>query len=402
MVADQAMVLLTLQDINEYKKLEAQLQHAQKMESIGTFAGGIAHDFNNILTVIIGYAQLTIMNMSEGNLYRQNLEQIFAAADRAAHLTSDLLLFSRKHVSDKKNIDLNDVIKSVNKLLLRIIGEDISFRTVLADKDMPVFADAHHLEQVLMNLATNARDAMANGGDFTIAVEQAKLDHTFIAAHGSGNPGVYGVLTVTDTGMGMDEDTQKHIFDPFFTTKEIGKGTGLGLSVIFGIVKDLDGFINVYSEPGKGTTFRIYLPLITAITGKEEIKSNEKQPARGVETILLAEDDVIVRNMAMAMLESFGYEVITAVDGEEAVQKFRENRELIQLLLFDMVMPNKNGKDAYDEIRKINPDIKVIFASGYATDTTNMNAPANETVMLISKPYLPTNLLAMVRRVLDK
>ena len=216
MVADQAMVLLTLQDINEYKKLEAQLQHAQKLESIGTFAGGIAHDFNNILTVVIGYAQLTIMHMSEDNPQRQNLEQIVVAANRAAHLTRDLLLFSRKQASVKKNIDLNEVIRSVEKFLLRVIGEDVSCKTVLPDKAMPVFADAHHIEQVLMNLATNARDAMAKGGEFTIAVEQAKLDHAFIAAHGFGNPGMYAVLAVSDSGSGMDEETRKQIFADAF------------------------------------------------------------------------------------------------------------------------------------------------------------------------------------------
>jgi two-component system cell cycle sensor histidine kinase/response regulator CckA len=402
MVADQAMVLLTLQDINEYKKLEAQLQHAQKMESIGTFAGGIAHDFNNILTVVIGYAQLTIMHMSEDNTQRQNLEQIVVAANRAAHLTRDLLLFSRKQASVKKNIDLNEVIRSVEKFLLRVIGEDVTCKTVLPDKAMPVFADAHHIEQVLMNLATNARDAMAKGGEFTIAVEQAKLDHAFIAAHGFGNPGMYAVLAVSDTGSGMDEEIRKQIFDPFFTTKEVGKGTGLGLSVIFGIVKDHDGYVNVCSEPGKGATFRIYLPLIESMANKEEIKPDEVRPTRGTETILLAEDDENVRNLTLSLLGSFGYEVVVAVDGEDAVHKFRENRGRIRLLLFDVVMPKKNGRDAYEEIRLIEPNMKVIFASGYAPDAVPLKGVEKGNVLLISKPYIPANLLAIVRTALDR
>jgi two-component system, cell cycle sensor histidine kinase and response regulator CckA len=402
MVADNVMVLLSLQDISEYKKLESQLFHAQKMESIGTLAGGIAHDFNNILTVIIGYGDVALMKMSADDPQRQNVKHMLEAAHRAASLAQDLLLFSRKQISDKKNVDLNKIVRSVDKFLRRVIGEDIACSITPDDGTLPVFADAHQLEQVLMNLATNARDALPNGGSLSITTERILFDEAFITAHGYGNPGMHAVLTVADTGMGMDEETRQHIFDPFFTTKDIGKGTGLGLAIVYGIVMQHDGHITVCSEPGHGTTFRIYLPLTVSPANEIIMDSKQKQPARGTETILLAEDDESVRNMALSLLENFGYKVVAAVDGVDAVQKFLENRERIQLLLFDVIMPKKNGIVAYDEIREIEPGIKVIFASGYATGTIKNKTPVSDNVMSISKPYLPTKLLEMVRSVLDK
>jgi len=399
MVAHQAMVLLSIQDISEHKKLESQLQQAQKMESIGTLAGGIAHDFNNILTVIFGYGDITLMTMAADNPHRQNVELMLDAAHRAAALAQDLLLFSRKQISDKKQVDLNEIVRLVKKFLLRVIGEDIDCTFTLDNETVPVLADAHQLEQVLMNLSTNARDAMPNGGCLTITTELIEFDGAFIAAHGFGNPGMYAVLTVDDTGTGMNEETRLHIFDPFYTTKEVGKGTGLGLSVVYGIIKQHDGYISVSSEPGRGTTFRIYLPLAAA-AGEIKRESLQAKPAKGTGTILLAEDNETVRNMVHSLLESFGYKVIATIDGEEAVTSFRENSDHIDLLLFDMVMPKKSGIDAYDEIRKIEPGIKVIFASGYATDAVHQRALGDPHVMLISKPYLPSNLLAMVQRML--
>ncbi|MDO9067450.1 MAG: response regulator [Deltaproteobacteria bacterium] len=403
MVGDEPMVLLSLQDISEYKKLEAQLHHAQKMESIGTLAGGIAHDFNNILTVIIGYGQVALMEMSADAPHRQNIEQMLTAAERAAHLTRDLLLFSRKQISDKKIENLNEIVQSLEKFLRRVIGEDISCTITLADGAIPVFADAHQLEQVLMNFATNARDAMQNGGSLTISTERIRLDEAFITSHGYGSCGDYSVLTVTDTGHGMDAETIRQIFDPFFTTKEVGKGTGLGLSVVYGIVRQHDGYITVYSEPGLGTTFRIYLPLSLSLSPANERMAdiNPENSLYGTETILLAEDDETVRNIARLPLQNFGYNVITAVDGEDAVQKFRENIEDVRLLLFDVIMPRKNGKDASDEIRAIKPDVKVIFTSGYGTDSVHLKALSDDNVMLISKPYIPAKLLKMVRTALN-
>jgi signal transduction histidine kinase/ActR/RegA family two-component response regulator len=402
MVGHQAMVLLSLQDISEYKKLEAELLHAQKMESIGTMAGGIAHDFNNILTVIIGYSQITLMKMGDDNPQRENVKQVLVSAERAANLTRDLLLFSRKQAGDKKNVDLNDIVRSLEKFLLRIIGEDIACTVTLGNGTMPIFADAHQLEQVLMNFATNARDAMPDGGSLLIATERIYLDESSVNSLGCGEIGDYSVLTVTDTGMGMDEKTRQQIFDPFFTTKEIGKGTGLGLAVVYGIIRQHDGQIIVTSEPGHGTTFQVYLPLTIAPAKENRIDSKHEQSVRGAETILLAEDEEAVRNMARLLLEGFGYKVITAVDGEDAVKKFLDNREQIQLMLFDVVMPKKNGIDAYEEIREIEPDIKVIFASGYSTEAVQQKTLADENIKSISKPYLPSDLLSLVRSVLEK
>lgn len=401
-VGHYAMVLLSLQDISEFKKLESELLHAQKMESIGTLAGGIAHDFNNILTAIFGYGDIALMNMAADDPQRQSVENMLQAAHRAASLAKDLLLFSRKQISDKKNADLNEIVRSVEKFLLRVIAEDITCTITLDDGTLPVLADSRRIEQILMNLATNARDAMPNGGSLSITTERTLLDDAFIASHGCGSSGMYAVLTVTDTGIGMDDETRRQIFDPFFTTKEIGKGTGLGLAVVYGIIKQHDGLITVASDPGKGTTFRIYLPLTVSSAQEERIDSKFTQSARGSETILLAEDDETVRDMALSLLESFGYKVITAVDGEDAVQKFRENRKQIRLLLFDVIMPKKNGLVAYDEIVAIKPGMKVIFASGYSTEAVHQKALGNENILSISKPYLPSNLLAMVRSMLDK
>ncbi|MDD2733343.1 MAG: response regulator [Desulfuromonadaceae bacterium] len=402
MVGRQTMVLISLQDISEYKKLEAELRHVQKMESIGTMAGGIAHDFNNILTVIIGYSQIALLKMSDDDSQQENVKQILASAERAANLTRDLLLFSRKKVGDKKNEDLNDIVRSLEKFLHRIIGEDIACTVNPGNEAMPILADAHQIEQVLMNFATNARDAMPNGGSLSIATERIQLDEEDITSLGCGECGEYAVLTVTDTGIGMDDKTRQQIFDPFFTTKEVGKGTGLGLAVVYGIIRQHDGQITVDSEPGHGTTFRVYLPVTRAAAKENKIDQNHKQSVRGAETILLAEDEESLRNMSQSLLESFGYTVISAVDGEDAVKKFRENRKQIRLLLFDVVMPKKNGIDAYDEIRAIKPDIKVIFASGYSTEAVQQKALTNENVISIAKPYLPSNLLALVRSVLDK
>jgi signal transduction histidine kinase/CheY-like chemotaxis protein len=403
MVAHQAMVLLSLQDISEYKKLESQLHHSQKMESIGTLAGGIAHDFNNILTAISGYGEISLMSMSTEDPHRQNIEHMLEASRRAASLAKDLLLFSRKQFSDKKNTELNGIVRSVDKFLRRVIGEDIACTITLDEGEIGVCADAHQIEQVLMNLAINSRDALPSGGSLSITTGRITLDDSFRAVHGYGDSvSVYAVLTVADTGVGMDEETRVQIFDPFFTTKEVGKGTGLGLAVVYGIIKQHDGYITVFSEPGAGSTFRIYLPIMESARKVIPKDIQQKKPGRGSETILLAEDDETVRNMVLSLLGSFGYEVIVAVDGEDAVIKYRENRERVHLLLFDVIMPNKSGKDAYDEIKEIEPDIKVIFASGYASDAIYQKTLANNNVMLISKPYLPTNLLTMVRSVLDQ
>jgi len=389
-------------DITERKILEDQLRHAQKMEAIGQLAGGIAHDFNNILTAIIGYGHVALMKMAKDDPLRLNIESMLEGTDRAAHLTKDLLLFSRKQVSERKPMDLNAVVGQVEKFLKQVIGEDIVCKKAVTGQSLTVFADSHQLEQVLMNLATNARDAMPRGGVLTILTERVVLQEDFTSAHGYGKPGVYAMMTVTDTGTGMDENTRKRIFEPFFSTKEVGKGTGLGLAVVYGIIKDHEGFINVYSEPGKGATFRIYLPIVESISAAEETTPRQEEaPARGTETVLVAEDDDSLRKLSRTVLAEYGYTVIEAVDGEDAVKKFMENKDTVRLLLLDLIMPKMNGKEAYDEIRKIMPDMKAIFVTGYALDLVRQKASLQDGVHLVYKPISPTALLRKVRSVLD-
>jgi len=395
-------VIEVIRDITEHRKLEEQLRQAQKMESIGTLAGGIAHDFNNILTAIVGFGYITLVNMGPDDPLRQNIEHMLEGADRAAHLTKDLLLFSRKQVSENRPVDLNEIIGNVEKFLVRVIGEDIVCRVSLHTEPMIVYADTHQLEQVLLNLATNARDAMAKGGDLIISVEQISLGDDFADMHGYGKPGRYALLTISDTGAGMDEETRQKIFVPFFTTKEVGKGTGLGLAVVYGIIKQHEGFINVYSEPGSGTSFKIYLPLISSDVLEEEITYEKESPTQGTETILLAEDDESVRELVSTVLEQQGYTVIQAVDGKDAVKKFKENRETIHLLLSDLIMPKMHGKEAYDEMKIWRPELKAIFASGYAPDIIRQKMLLESSVVLIHKPILPYALLKKVRSVLDE
>ena len=389
-------------DLTEHRTLEKQMRHAVKMESIGTLAGGVAHDFNNILMAIIGYGQLALMGMAQDDPQRLNIQHMLEGADRAARLTKDLLLFSRKQISERKPVDLNGIVKTVEKFIVRVIGEDIACETRLPDEPLTVLADSYQLEQVLMNFATNARDAMPKGGTFSITAEQTILLPDFIAAHGFGRPGPYARLTVADNGCGMDEQTRNRIFEPFFTTKGVGKGTGLGLAVVYGIIKQHEGYINVYSEPGQGATFRIYLPLIVADMPKKENEKQEAVPAHGTETILVAEDDESLRTLAKTALTRFGYTVIEAVDGEEAVQKFKENQAGIQLLLFDIIMPKMNGQEAYEAINKILPGVKTIFMSGYAPEMVREKAGMGEAVPLLAKPLSPTELLRKVRETLDR
>lgn len=309
-------------DITERKKFEEQLRHVQKMEAIGQLAGGVAHEFNNILTAIIGYGEILRMNIKEDDPLRRYIEQILASSERAAGLTQGLLTYSRKQVTAPSPVNLNEVIKKMEGLLSRIIGEDIELRTVLTDKDLTVMADRGQIEQVIMNLVTNARDAMPEGGSLSITTELVEIDRDFINNHGYGESGMYALITVTDTGMGIDKKMMDKIFEPFFTTKEIGKGTGLGLAMVYGIIKQHDGYINVYSEPGKGTIFKIYLPVIKAKT-KEKEPSTIQFPVGGTETVLVAEDDKALRKLIKTVLSEFGYNVIDAVDGEDAMRSSR-------------------------------------------------------------------------------
>ena len=382
--------------------LENQLRQAQKMEAIGTLTGGIAHDFNNILSAITSYGYVTLMKMPQDDPLRTNIEHIMESVDRAAALIKSLLAFSRKQALDRKPIDLNKVLKKLEKFLVRVIGEDVKVRMALGDTETTVFADAGQLEQVFMNLATNARDAMPQGGSFTIETAITELDNRYVVAHGYGKPGSYAMITVSDTGIGMNEETRMKIFDPFFTTKKTGKGTGLGLAMVYGIIKQHEGFINVYSEPGNGTTFRIYFPLSREAAVDEYRPTVSEDPIGGTETILLAEDDVHVRKITIDVLEQMGYTVISANDGEEAVKKYLEHKDKIQLLLFDLIMPKKNGKEAYDEIKIITPGIKGIFLTGYAAEIIQQKGLLQDTMVMLNKPISPLDLLKKVRRVLSE
>jgi PAS domain S-box-containing protein len=391
----------TVSDVSKAKRLEDQLRQAQKMEAIGTLAGGVAHDFNNILTAIIGYGSIVQMKMKPDDPQQAALDQILQSADRAAHLTQGLLAFSRKQVIKPKPVDLNGIVKSVEKLLLRIIGEDIELSSRLAGSSLIAMADSGQIEQVLMNLATNARDAMPEGGALTIATEAVELDDDFAGAHALAKTGPYALIAVSDTGVGMDKQTRDKIFEPFFTTKTVGKGTGLGLAIVYGIVKQHDGTISVYSEPGKGTTFKIYLPLIAESTLERHAEA-ALRPQGGTETILLAEDDVVVRNLTTTILADFGYRVIQAVDGEDAIAQYASGSKAIDLLIVDVVMPKKSGREVLEAVKAVRPDAKMLFVSGYTADILHKKGIFEEGIEFLSKPISPFELLRKVRSMLDK
>lgn len=394
-------------DITERKRsqeerirLESQLLQSQKMEAIGTLAGGVAHDFNNILTTIIGYGNLMELDMGDDDPLKLHLDQIIAAAEKATGLTQSLLAFSRKQVMELKPLRLNSIIKGMEKLLKRLLTEDIEFKAILAESDIIILADITQMDQVLMNLASNARDAMPKGGKLIIETRTVLLNLPNVQRIGLSKPGEYALITITDTGSGMGQQTKEKIFEPFFTTKEKGRGTGLGLSIVYGIIKQHNGTIQVDSEPGKGTVFKIFLPMVKTET--VEIKPVHPVIQGGTETILLAEDDKEVRNLVKEILSRHGYRVIETVDGEQAIQRFKEHQEAIDLLLLDVVMPKRNGKEVYEEIMTINPEIKCLFTSGYTGDVVFTKGIHKETVNFITKPILPNHLILKVREVLDK
>jgi PAS domain S-box-containing protein len=389
------------QDITERKQMEEQLRHSQKMEAIGQLAGGVAHDFNNILTVIYGHCSVLQMKMGMDAPFRADIDQIYAAAERAANLTRSLLAFSRKQIMSPKMVNLNEIVMNVGKLLTRIIGEDIRLKTVCTGKPLRIFADSGQIEQVLMNLAANARDAMPNGGILTIETEVQEIDESFIQAYGYGAAGKYVLLSVSDTGKGMGAETSKKIFEPFFTTKEVGKGTGLGLSIVYGVIKQHDGYINVYSEPDEGTTFRIYLPQVYEEDADREEEASPEYPRIGSETVLVAEDDAMIREVAGSILRKFGYDVILAHDGEDAIEKFKAGKEKISIIVMDMIMPRKSGKEAFEEIMKVRADVKVLFMSGYSPDLLHDRGIFASGEEVLIKPIHPLDLVRKVRAVLD-
>jgi PAS domain S-box-containing protein len=400
-------IVVIYEDITERKqmerekyRLEEQLFHALKMEAVGQLAGGIAHDFNNMLTAIIGYGSLLNTEVNRDARLSSYVRQILSAAERAAHLTNDLLTFSRKQIINPTPVNLEDVVKEVENLLSRVIGEDVELSKVLTNEDLIIMADSSQIGQVLMNLATNARDAMPDGGSLIISTSRIELDKEFIKTHGYGKAGPYALLSFEDTGQGMDEKIKERIFEPFFTTKGVGKGTGLGLAMVYGIIKQHGGYINVYSEPGSGTTFKMYFPL--AKSKVEEVKPLDPPPSSpGWETIMIVEDDVQVRNFMKEVLLKAGYSIIEAVDGEDALRVFHDNKDGIHLLLLDVIMPRKNGKDFYDEIKKTRTDMKVIFVSGYSAHIIYKQGILEEGLDFMSKPVQPEELLQKVRSLLD-
>ena len=391
----------TLEDISEQRHLEEQLRHSQKMEAIGQLAGGVAHDFNNILTGILGFGNMLQLKIGGDNpRTRKYIDQIVASAERGAKLTNSLLAFSRKHVVELKPVNLNDIIGRVQNLLYRLVREDVQLRIVRGENCI-IRADSMQIEQVLMNLVTNARDAMHDRGILTIATERIVLDQDFVRRHGFGETGEYAVISVTDSGEGMDEKTRERIFEPFFTSKKAGKGTGLGLSIVYGIIKQHNGYIDVQSVPGKGTTFRIYLPLITDSVEEASTSDETINLPRGSETILLADDDPIVRDLTTALLEEFGYTVIDAEDGADAVDKFLLHKEEISLVIMDVVMPKKNGREVYSEIKDHQPEMKALFISGYTGDVLSRKGMLDKDFEYISKPYAQSAFLKKVRELLD-
>ena len=388
-------------DITEHRSLEAQLRQAQKMEAIGILAGGIAHDFNNILTAIMGYGTLLRSKLIDNDAMVHTIDKIIESAERAAQLTRSLLAFSRKQILNAKPIEVNAFIRKFEALVSRLIGEHIEVTTSLADTEMIINADEVQIEQVLMNLATNAQDAMPNGGYLTISTQLVKPDEALIREHSDSESGMYALISVSDTGVGMTRKSIDNIFDPFFTTKELGRGTGLGLAMVYGIIDQHNGSINVMSSPGKGSVFNIYLPIYEPQMEAPSTESAESAVIGGSETILVAEDDKRIRELAEIILTQHGYHVILAENGEEAITRFIAHKDEIHLVILDVIMPKKSGKEVYDELKKISPDIRTIFSSGYTADMIAASDIQDERSDFISKPWSPKRLLLKVREVLD-
>jgi two-component system cell cycle sensor histidine kinase/response regulator CckA len=392
--------LALVEDVTERRRLEAQLRQAQKMEAVGQLAGGIAHDFNNLLTAIIGYATLLDRALPADTDVREDVHEIIGAARRAGNLTHQLLAFSRKQVLRPTVLDVNAVVRDMERILQRVIGEHISLHTKLDPELACVLADASQLEQVIMNLAVNSRDAMPAGGRITIETANVPLDTELALAHPEAEQGIHALLAVSDTGQGMTPDVKAHLFEPFFTTKEVGKGTGLGLATVYGIVRQSGGFIAVDSEPGRGTRFRLYFP--SAEPEAPEVAHASPEPAAaGSGTVLLVEDEPGVRHLARDVLSRYGYRVIEAADGAEALRLAEGHAEPIDLLLTDVVMPGMSGAELAARFRALHPGVPVLYASGYADEAVVSHGVRHEGMPFLQKPFEPDDLVRRVREVLD-
>lgn len=388
-------------DITERKELEEQFRRAQKMEAVGRLAGGVAHDFNNLLTIISGYGQMLLDALEPGDPHRENVAEILKAAQSAAALTNRLLAFSRRQIAQPRVLDLNAVVVSLDKMLHRMIGEDVELVTELSPNLGKIKADPGQIEQVLMNLVVNSRDAMPEGGRITIQTAPVVFDDRYARTHLGIRPGPYVMLTVSDTGRGMDAETMPHLFEPFFTTKEEGKGTGLGLSIVYGIVKQSGGDIWASSEPGKGTTFQICLPVVEEPAEPDAAPAAPNRPLEGTETILLAEDEASLRQLISEILRRQGYTVLQAVSGEEALRLCREQPGPIHLFLTDVVMPCMSGRALAERLLALRPALKVMYMSGYAGNAAVCREILESGALFLEKPFMPEVLIRRVREVLD-
>jgi PAS domain S-box-containing protein len=399
-----AGLVVNSRDISERRQLEEQLRQSQKMEAVGRLAGGVAHDFNNLLTAISGYSELMLRRLRHGDPLRHNAEEINKAGTRAASLTSQLLAFSRKQVMQPKVLDLNMIVADMDKMLRRLIGENIELVTILDPQLWSVKADPGQIQQVILNLAVNARDAMPEVGRLTVETSNVELDEENARwQHVGVRPGRYAMLAVNDTGVGMDSQTRERVFEPFFTTKEVGKGTGLGLSTVYGIIKQSGGYIWVFSEPEKGTTFKIYLPCIEegADAAAPQASATEEMP-HGMETVLLVEDEPLVRSLAARVLREQGYTVLEAANGEDALRVAHEHAaQEIHLLLTDVVMPRMSGREVAEHLVRIRPRMLVLYTSGYTENSIVHHGVMDDGVAFLQKPFKPDALARKVREVLD-
>jgi PAS domain S-box-containing protein len=389
-------------DITERKALEEQYQQAQKMEAVGHLAAGVAHDFNNLLTIISGFSEMMLTALPAGDPNRGLIQSIYQAGERAALLTRQLLAFSRKQVIEPRVLDLNEVVGNAEKMLRRLIGEDVRLATVLAPNLDRIKADPGQVEQVIINLAVNARDAMPQGGRLTIETSNVELDENYARSHAEVKPGRHVMLAVTDTGSGMTEEVQRHVFEPFFTTKGPGKGTGLGLATVFGIVKQSGGHVWVYSEVGRGTTFKVYFPSVEEVAPARGSEESRPTAPSGTGTVLLVEDDKQVRGMTRFALQSFGYTVLEAQDGEEALRVAQAHSGAIDLLITDVVMPGIGGRRLAEALSRFRPGIKVLYVSGYTDDAVVRHGVLETEVAFLQKPFAMATLATKVRDVLGR
>jgi PAS domain S-box-containing protein len=387
-------------DITERRQLEDQLRQSQKMEAIGRLAGGVAHDFNNLLTVISGYGHMIMRDLPHDDPLHSCVEEVLKASSRATSLTNQLLAFSRRQVIQPKILDLNALVANMDRMLRRVIGEHIELETVLSPGIGGVKADAGQLEQVIMNLAVNARDAMSEGGKLSIRTSNVDVRRSS-RVHADVRPGSYVRLTVADTGKGMDAEIMVHLFEPFYTSKETGKGTGLGLSTVYGIVKQSGGEIVVESEPGRGAIFNIYLPRITDLTQRTPATQGERSVRAGTETILLVEDEIGVRQLVREMLHRLGYKIHEASSGADAVRIFAQHQNTIDLLLTDVIMPQMSGRDLAERLKALQSSLKVLYISGYTDDMLAHHGVLESNVYLLQKPFAPDELAKKLREVLD-